>query len=191
MLTKRIFAYIVDMMIISLVATIIGMGFKNENINKLNTELDELTKSYVEEKIDSSKYLNQFVLIEHDIEKERVNSSIIEVMLLFGYFVILPFCYYGQTIGKKMFKIKVKATKGELTMSNLLIRTLIIDGLGVAIISLILVYLLPSMPYFITKLVIELCEFVVIIVSMIKISRTDKKVGLHDILAGTEVVEVK
>ncbi len=190
MLKKRIFAYLMDMMIIAIIMNIIGIFFISPNIKNLNFELDNVNTEFIDKKIDEETYMNRLVIIEHDLDKESINSNIIEVMLIFGYFVIVPFCFNGQTLGKKVFKIKIIAKNGELTLRNLLVRTLIIDGLGSSLILISIVYLISSMPYFIVKTVIQLIEVLIVILSIIKIKNPDKKVGIHDILAKTEVVEI-
>ena len=190
MLKKRILAYLIDMMVVAIIMNIIGIFMMNSNTTKLNEELDTLNNEVIDRKISEETYINRLVIIEQDMDKENLNTNIIELMLVFGYFVVVPFCFNGQTIGKKVFKIKIKAKNGDLTINSLLIRTLMIDGLSSLLVCISTIYLVDSMPYFIIKTGIRLIELVILIVSVVKIKNTEEKQGLHDRIAKTEVVEV-
>ncbi len=190
MLKKRILAYLIDMMLVAIIIYIIGIFMMNSNTTKLNEELNTLNNEVIDRKISEETYINRLVIIEQDMDKENLNTNIIELMLVFGYFVVVPFCFNGQTIGKKVFKIKIKAKNGDLTINSLLIRTLMIDGLSSLLVCISTIYLVDSMPYFIIKTGIRLIELVILVVSVVKIKNTEEKQGLHDRIAKTEVVEV-
>ncbi len=190
MLKKRILAYLIDMMVVAIIMNIIGIFMMNSNTTKLNEELNTLNNEVIDRKISEETYINRLVIIEQDMDKENLNTNIIELMLVFGYFVVVPFCFNGQTIGKKVFKIKIKAKNGDLTINSLLIRTLMIDGLSSLLVCISTIYLVDSMPYFIIKTGIRLIELVILVVSVVKIKNTEEKQGLHDRIAKTEVVEV-
>lgn len=184
----RLLAYILDALIISVVVTLISSIFPNSNYKKLNDELDKVTENYADKEINLKTYVYNYVDINQDMLKESLYTNLIQGFLIIGYFIILPVCNNGQTLGKKLFKIKIVSDKGELDYNQLIIRTLIVDGLGYLILSMALLYILPSFAYFITTSILSLVESVVTIISVAMIIKNDNRKGIHDILSGTKVI---
>lgn len=185
---SRILAYILDVLIISIVVTLISSIFTRNNYNKLNDELNKVTENYLNEEIDLSTFIYSQADITQDIDKENVYINLIQGFLIVGYFIILPMCNNGQTLGKKLLKIKIVSEKGELDYNQLIIRSLIVNGLGYLSLSMALLYILPSFAYFITTSILSLIETVVTIISAVMIIRNDSHKGIHDILSGTKVI---
>lgn len=188
-LKERVLAYIIDMIIVSLVFSLITVFFStSSNYKKLNNELEEVTNDFLEQKIDTVTYINKQADISHDMDKEIIMFNVLNGFILVGYFVILPYYYNGQTLGKKLLKIKIESKDGSLTLNQLIIRALIIDGLGSLIILLSLVYVLTGLPYFIVTSCLNLIEVVLTIVSVVFIIKRDDHRAIHDLLSGTEVI---
>ena len=194
---KRVVAYIIDMLIISTIINIFGIVFPQWSETSYKSQ-EEINRIF-EKQTDNGKAINDetFNIIIDETTKsiQRYDKELtlyhgVEVMILFGYFIILPMCANGQTVGKKLFKIKVTNENGKLTYKNLIIRTLLITEMGALTLTSIFVYILPSLPYFIFKDVLGLLELVILIVSLVKIIRNEKHLGLHDMIAKTEVVEI-
>ena len=56
--------------------------------------------------------------------------NIINCVIIILYFVVLPLYKNGQTLGKKIFKIKiVREDKEDLTANELIIRNIVVNGL--------------------------------------------------------------
>ena len=99
----RLVAYIIDMILVSLVCT--GIMFvvpKNNNYQKYMKEYEKIQTELIEEKIDVKEYFNKAVDIVYDIDYCNVFSMIIEVTLIILYFVVFQFYNKGQTFGKKL-----------------------------------------------------------------------------------------
>ncbi len=185
---SRLAAYILDAIIISLVLSLISGLFPNNNYKKLNDELNTITENYTENKIDTKTYLYNYADINQEMLKSSLYINIIQGLLIIGYYVILPMCNNGQTLGKKLLKIKVVSDKGELDYNQLIIRALILHGLGYWCLSMALLYIIPSFAYFVTTFILSFIETVVTVISAIMIARRDNHKGIHDILSGTKVL---
>ena len=194
---KRLPAYIIDMIVVTIIINIFGLMFPKwvELENKSQEELNNIFLKQTDNgEVLTDEAFN--IIIEksassiQEYDKEIIIYKGLEIMIIFGYFVILPLCMNGQTLGKKLFKIRVKAEDNRLTYKHLIIRTLLITDLGVLVLTSLFVYILPTLSYFIVKDVLALAEFIILIISFIKIVRNEKHLGLHDILAKTEVVEI-
>lgn len=186
---ERALAYIIDMIIVSLVFWVITVFFTtSSNYQKLSDELDTVTNDFINQKIDIDTYIYKQADISHDMDKEIIMFNVLNGFLLVGYFVILPYYYNGQTIGKKLMKIKIVSKSGELTLNQLLIRALIIDGIGSLVIMLSLVYILNGYSYFIVNSLLNVVETILTIISIVFIIRKENHRGIHDLLSGTEVI---
>lgn len=194
---KRLPAYIIDMIVITIIINLFGLVFpkwvelehkSQEQMNSIFTKQTDNGEQLTDEDFDiivadAAKTVQKY-------DKEIIIYRGLEVMIIFGYFIILPLCMNGQTLGKKLFKIRVKGTDDKLTYTKLIIRTLLITDLGVLVLTCMLVYILPAMSYFAIKNTLEFAELVILIISFVKIVRNEKHMGLHDIIAKTEVVEI-
>lgn len=187
MFKLRFFAYIIDMIIITLLLNVILCLFKpTNNYIKLNNELDNLNSSYMNGKIDELTFVNNRIDIVYALDRENFLSNILQGFILIGYFIILPYLNDGKTLGKKLMKIKIVGKDGILDYNKLIIRALLIDGLGYLLIMLGSVYILPSMGYFILTSALSILEFAIMLVGMIMIIK--KKDTIHDKISKTEVI---
>ncbi|MBQ9182077.1 MAG: RDD family protein [Bacilli bacterium] len=188
---KRLGAYIIDSLILTILLSIISIILPtSSNIINLEKEWDTHIDSYLNHEISTKQVITNYANIAHDIDKEQVGLSIVNGFFILIYFVIYPFLNDGQTLGKKLLKIKIQKDDGQLSLNDLIIRNFIVNGLLTLLISLALIYILPSMPYFITISILNFVQFILVIISgFMVIYRSDKK-GIQDILTHTTVVEI-
>ncbi|MCI8346340.1 MAG: RDD family protein [Bacilli bacterium] len=187
---QRLCAFIIDMFLISLVTSLITQPFiHSNNLQTLSNEVIDTLEQYQKKKIDINTYINRTVDISYDMARERGLSTIIEIAISIFYFVVYQFKCGGQTIGKKLLKIRVvKKDDSNLTMNNILFRSLIIDSILVDIIVLCLSIFVNKDIYFYGVGIVQLIQYIVIFVScLIILSRKDRQ-GIHDMVANTEVV---
>lgn len=186
---ERAFAYIIDMIIVSLAFSIITIFFNtSSNYKKLSQELNDVTNEFVNEEINFDTYIHKQADINHDMDKEIIMFNVLNGFLLVGYFVILPYYCSGQTVGKRVMGINIISNEGALTFNQLIIRALIIDGLGSLIILLSLVYILTGFPYYIVNMLINALEIILTIISIIFIIKRPDHRAVHDLLSGTKVI---
>ena len=201
---KRILAYILDsMVLILLVAFLTGPIQSNdkkvsEEFKNYSQEIVELTGEYFNKTSisDSKKALeleNKIKNLSEETKKAQykhryslyfLSQKIIILLLTIVYFVVFPFFNDGQTLFKKIFKIKVEYQ----SLSNLLIREelarnfictsfvlYLISGINYSLFSLYIKYITP------VTLTFMIINFLVFLI---------KKQAIHDIIAKTNVVEV-
>lgn len=187
---QRLCAFIIDMFLISLVSSLITQPFiHNNNLQTLSNEVTDTLEQYQKKKIDINTYINRTVDISYDMARESGLSTIIGIAISILYFVVYQFKSNGQTVGKKLLKIRVvKKDDSDLTMNNILFRSLIIDSILVDIIILCLSIFANKDVYFYGVGIVQFIQYVVIFVScLIILSRKDRQ-GIHDMVANTEVV---
>lgn len=192
-LKNRALAYFIDMLLFIIVILICTTFLKsNQNVAVLNLELDTINELALNHEISINTYLNRYADIMHNLDQEKVMINLINCIFIMGYFVMLPYFFEGRTLGKKILGSKVKRRDGELLMlSDLIIRNLIINGLGFMLISLCILYIAPSMIYFIIATLLGILQILLVIVSVFMVIYRKDNRGLHDVLSETMVVREK
>ena len=201
---KRVGAYIFDtIVLVALVVFLTGQIQSNdkkvsEEFKNYSQEIVELTGEYFSKASisDAKKALeleNRIKNLSEETKKAQykhryslyfLSQKIIILLLTIVYFVVFPFFNNGQTLFKKIFKIKVEYQ----SLSNLLIREelarnfictsfvlYLISGINYSLFSLYIKYITP------VTLTFMIINFLVFLI---------KKQAIHDIIAKTNVVEV-
>lgn len=188
---ERLGAFVIDFIIISMIVSLVTYPFTtNSNIEKLNNEAEKVIEQYQNGKIDANKYLSRSSDISYDLSKQTGLSSVISVIIFALYFIVFQYKNGGQTIGKKLLKIKISKSDGtELNINDVMFRALIIDFILYDIITLCITLFASKDVYFYSILIFEFIQYIVIFISAIMIlSRKDKR-GLHDVITHTEVIK--
>ena len=203
---KRILAYILDSLIllilVSFLITPIQLNDKKvfTEFKEHSKEILDVTADYI--KVVSSNDVKKSLELEKKVKSLGENSKklqykhryslyflsqkILTVLLTIVYFVIFPIFNDGQTLFKKIFKIKVeydtilKYLLREEMARNFVLTSLILYFIASFNYSLFSLYLGYITPITLSFMIINFIVFLV---------NKDNK-ALHDIIAGTSVVEV-
>jgi uncharacterized RDD family membrane protein YckC len=187
---KRLGAYILDAVIVSLIFSVLTMFIKeSNNLINLNNQLNTISENFINKTITMKEYFNQYSSIEYLISKEMFLQNLFSLILMIGYFVILPYYYNGQTIGKKLMKIKIVKEDDKLTINDLALRSLLSNGIAMTFIELALIFLIKDTAYFITISILSFIQFLLVITSIFMILYRKDKKALHDIVCKTLVVD--
>lgn len=192
MFSQRLLAFIIDVFILSIIAAlIISFIPVNNTASKLYDEQNKILEDYIDGNYNMEDYVNKMIDIEYDISKYTVVSSLVAIVISLLYYVVYP-CYNdGQTIGKKILKIKVKKVNDkELSMNDLLIRSMINNSILLNIICVILVLLLNKNLYLTISSLFNSIQYLIMFISVILIAFSKSSQGIHDRIVKTEVVMV-
>ena len=195
---KRVMAYIIDVLIFSIVLTPII------NWSVINPYVDEYTENYSEYtelveqanagEIDTEtdEYKDKIVDLNYNINKYKVISSSISVVGFLLYFAVLQWALKGQTIGKKIMKIRVVANNEDkkLNVGNYILRSLILNNIIFSIILIIGVYIFKAPGYYTLSMVISYLQLLVMSLIMLMVVLRKDYRGLHDFVAGTKVIDL-
>lgn len=190
---KRIIAYFVDILIISIISTIISIPFsKSEDYQKVSKELHEITDKYKKEEINENEYLDMYENINYKLTKLSVNETIIIVVVSSLYFVLFNYYNNGQTLGKKLMKLRIVSSDNEkLSINNYVIRSLVVNTTLSNLITVVLILTLSKEKYLIYDSKFSaVFGLLYIICFCFILYRSDGK-GLHDLLASTIVANEK
>lgn len=190
MFSQRVLAFLIDLVLLSMITSLITMFIPmNDTATKLYEEQNRVLEDYVAGNVPMEEYVNQLIDLGYDISKQTVIISIVGVVISLLYYVVYPCYNNGQTFGKKLMKIKIKKTNDkELSMNDLLIRSMINNSILVNIITIALVLFLSKDLYLSMSSLLSSVQSLVLIISLIMIAFTKNAQGLHDKIAKTEVV---
>lgn len=189
---RRIGAFCTDYVILTLILSFITAGVITNN-SSFYTEINDIGKLYADGEISTSEYNDKIMKLEYDYQKLNVSVNIVNVVLFVGYFVLFGFFNKGQTLGKKLFKIRVVDKSGDnVSLSSMVIRSLFIYGI-ISCFYCIICTLLSLSDIFIYsyKYVVNIESILLFICFLMVMYKKDGR-GLHDLVAKTNVIgEVK
>lgn len=207
--TKRILAYVLDIVLLSLISTVISMSPLNPNYDKTaelqltyqesmdewnkeisSIDLDESSTGVMEDAI--KEYLNVSKDYAYEVNRLSIYDTIYTSIIIFLYFGVLAYFMDGSTLGKKIMNIKVTDEKENTPPVPILtIRAFILYGTIFNLLYLILAFILNKDAFLIAYTILSFISYgisIAIIASLL--IRKDKR-GLHDLIAHTKVEERK
>lgn len=186
---QRLFAFIIDTMIVSLVVSLIATPFINEEkINSLNEQAIELSQKLMDNDITFNDYYYQYMDLTYDIARNNGIVTFISVSLGIIYFVVFQIYNNGQTFGKKFMKIKVISENGDLTMNQMIFRALISNSILVDLLTLVFLIFTGKQVYFYCVGLFSLVHYIITIISIFMVMYSKNGYAVHDKLVHTKVV---
>ncbi len=188
---ERLGALVIDLVIITLCTSIFStFVVDKDNYEKLTKESSELMEKYMNGKIKPTTYINRASDISYDLARTTGGLSIITIGIYILYFIVFQFKNNGQTIGKKVFKLRVISNdEKELTMNNFAIRSLLVNNILGDLIILSLSILGTKNMYFASSMLVQVIEYgLIFAIAITVLSRKDKR-GIHDLITNTRVIK--
>ena len=187
---ERFAAYFIDIMLVSIIISIVGYTLPN-NTDKYQKQLTEITDKYLDNEVSAEEYANEYMEILYNNQKSNIIGSSISVILTIAYFVVFQYMNKGQTLGKKLLKIRVvdKDTNKPTTIVKGLIRTLFILNIASGVLNILFVYTLNKTSYFLGYGFVSGLEWLFIIITIFFVLYRKDGRGLHDMMTNTTVIK--
>lgn len=187
---KRVVAYIIDYFIVALIASLFA------RVQILNPQYDEYMKEYqnytesLKEIMTDESGAGKLESMSYDLAKKSININIISLVVSVIYFVGFQFINKGQTLGKKILKLKLIDTENEkLKFYQVLLNSAVINNLVTTGLTILFITYMSKATYLKYSQVLQLLEIGLLLGSLaFMIMRNDGR-GLHDLLAKTNVVK--
>lgn len=189
---KRIAAYILDILIVTFLSTVLTYFLPaNKEYEENAARYLELFNSYTKEEITKEEFTKETNDVIYVMNYNSVTTTVVNTVLTISYFVVLTYFMNGQTIGKKIMKLKIVSNdQKKLTMNNYLIRSLLINSVLMNIISIISIIGLSKAMYIkVNDITTYLFGILYIVTFGMILFREDRR-GLHDYIALTRVIDV-
>ncbi len=189
---KRIIAFVIDIVIVSLVVSLINLlpldPYKDKYKDAYEKYNEVVQKSTEDEKND---YKNEIIELNYEVYKYRTYSSMFSATALILYFGVLPLVMNGQTLGKKIMKLRVVSNnEKKLNFWKYLIRIVILNNIWLSLINIGAVYVVSGVKFYYVTYVISMLSSLIYMLNLIMVMFRKDNRGLHDMVAGTKVIEV-
>ncbi len=187
---KRVGAYLLDCTILFFALILVNLFVPTfGNIRELNERLTDMTDKYMAHEITAKELTEESQDINYDISKATYLSSIAGVVIYILYFVVLPVYNNGQTLMKKVFKIKVlKTDDSKVDINTMFIRCLLPYGILMNLVLVLLLLFVSKSLYLNINSALSTIHMFLMIITIIMMA-TQKR-GLHDYMANTKVEEI-
>lgn len=188
---QRFAAFILDVSIVSMVASMIAYPFLDMNsIDKLSESSTQIVEDYMKQEISIEEYTNESISVSYEMARKQGILSLITIFLNILYFVVFQIKNDGQTIGKKLLKIKVSSNDGnQLTMNQMIFRSLVINSILIDMVNFCVLLFTNQMAYFYGVGILSMIRFTIIAASGFMVMFSEKRQGIHDLIAHTDVVK--
>ena len=163
-----------------------------EEYKKIKLEVKEYSDDDIKKLSNELMLAYQDKSLEAAVKQQRLSvpMSIISIVIILLYFGVLQYYLKGQTIGKKVFKLKVynvEDKEKEIPLINYLIRGFLISGSIFSIINSILCYVMDMNTYSYAYNYIFSFQTIYIGIFAIIFVFTESNRSIHDYILKTNV----
>ena len=202
---KRCGAYLIDLLIISLLVSLISqINFLTPNQAKYTSVVNEYNE-YMESNFGNVTSIETDELITEEyadymykINYYALSYSLIEIVVIILYFTLFPLFNNNQTIGKRLFKIKVETLNGDNVSTwkhfvRAILTPICANVIFYNIITLVLnvssLFIFKGLTYLYINVVINYIITIFCYIDVIMaLVRKDRR-SLRDVICKTRVVE--
>lgn len=187
----RILAYVFDAFLITFVASFLFSFFPQaETVQKLNEQQIEVQEQFLDQEIDVETYIAQSLDLSYDIAYQNVIYVIFDVALGVLYFVVFQYKNQGQTLGKKLMRVRIVSSEedGKVSINQYLFRALILQAILINVLSVIGVLVFSKDIYGSFSYGLSFVQIGINLVTLFMILFRKDGRGVHDVIAKTWVV---
>ena len=192
-LYKRFIAFVIDLLIVTLLSGIISLIFTDsERYDSSSEKLIELTRKFTALEVERDDYYKEFDELNYTLTKESLSVTIITCGVTVVYFVVLSYFCNGITLGKYIMKLRIKSAKDKkLNILNYLLRSLLVNMLLSNLASIILVSVLSKDSFIAVYPKVSNAITICMLLSVLFMLYRDDGRGIHDLMGSTVVVNMK
>jgi len=186
---KRIIAFVIDIVIVSLVVSLITLDPYKDKYKDAYEKYNEVVQKSTED--EKNDYKDEIIELNYEVYKYRTYSSMFSATALILYFGVLPLVMNGQTLGKKIMKLRVVSNnEKKLNFWKYLIRIVILNNIWLSLINVGAVYVVSGVKFYYVTYVISMLSSLIYMLNLIMVMFRKDNRGLHDMVAGTKVILV-
>ena len=145
----------------------------------------------MQNEIDTEDFISKYVDIYYKLARDNGFVSLVSIFVGICYFVVYQTYNKGQTLGKKLLKIKVVSDDGDLFMNQMIMRSFLANFILINLISFLFMLFSDKYTYFYSSGVLELIQYIIVFISAIMIMFRKDGCSVHDLLVHTKVVREK
>lgn len=192
MQTKRMIAYMIDLLLITSILMILFSILPSDlKTQKVQTKIDQIGEEYASGEMNKMTYFMTLSSLEKNLDQNQALEIVIDSVLIVIYFIIVPYIWNGFTVGKRIMNLKIVSNENKkVHLMSLFMRAFIIDGLLASLLIIFGIYVIDESFYLSFVSILAILQLLSLIVSYFMIKyRRDLK-GLDDILSHSKVVKI-
>lgn len=183
---RRIFSYIIDILFVSF---LVAMFYQVKGINPNQNDYSKWQKEYlkyIEKPTEPNYSLDE---ISYNLTKYGKTYIVIDVFVYAGYFILFQKYNNGQTLGKRINKIKIETDDESLSFKPFVVRLLLLYNLVPQVISSLLVTFVSKNAYLVYYKYIILINNIFLLTVFILFLKN--KETFYDKLTNSKVIDIK
>lgn len=185
---SRFGAFVIDAIIVLFVSgLIVGFLPTTKKYEAAAEKQSELIDKILSTEVELDKAYDEIYEIRYELDKESIHITLVTIIIYLAYYGTFAYYKNGQTLGKKLMRIKVEA-ENDSNMTFIL-RTAFIHGGFTALISVVGVLFLDKSAYAGLYAICSLVNFAILLISAIFCMVREDGKGLHDLLFKTSVIK--
>lgn len=204
---RRVGAYLLDILVVSLLAMLVGqLNFINPNKDKYLRIYDEYVE-YYESNFGNTTTMEAEDLINdeyagymYDLQYYAIGNTLAETLVIILYFTLFPLFNNNQTIGKRIFKIKVVHSADDTKTVSIwqhairsvllpIVANIILYNAVTSLLNVVMLFIFNGVDYLYTNLAITYIINTICYADVIAMFARKDHRSLHDIICKTKVVE--
>lgn len=187
---QRFLAFLIDILFVSFLATLITAPFvDSKKISNLEKKSAEIIEKFQNKELDNTGYLQEYTDIYYKLARSSGLVSLATIVINILYFVVYQIYTKGQTLGKKLLRIRIVPTEGELFMNQMLFRAFIANFILFDIVSFGIMLFSPRRIYLYMIILLEMIQWIITFISVVMIMTRKDGCAIHDKLTHTVVLK--
>ena len=194
-LFKRLGAYVFDIFVVSMLVSLLSyLPILNPNRTQYSEKYNELVnvyEQYSQSEISESEYTEAGIPITYELYRLNIYYVAIDIVIVILYFGVLPYFLKGQTLGKRLFQLRIVGAKDKpLSIVNYLLRCVVLNNVIISIVLQCIVYFMSVDTFYPVYQNVNLVGYIILYISLFMIIVRRDGRGLHDMVANTKVVYI-
>lgn len=189
---QRLVAFFIDFIIVSLIVSIISIPFTDtKKVEKLQKDSVELMESFTNNQIDLDEFTNKYIDSYYKLCRANGMISLLSIFIGVCYYIVYQLYQNGQTIGKKIMRIRIISDDGDLFMNQMIFRAFISNFILNDICVFLFMLFSSKYVFFYSAGLIEFIQYIMVFASIIMIMYRSDGCAIHDKLFHTKVIREK
>lgn len=187
---RRIFAYLLDMGIITFFMSILPFLQKEKNI-PLKNDFDFINELFTNKVITQIEYFDNVKEIMYQYTRQNIYTIFLGIFTILFFIILIPSMNKGKTIGKQLFGIQIQKNDQKSPFLSYIARAIINFGFLFLLVNGVSVWILKSKEYTFLLLITLFLQILLVMINGFMVLYSKSKKGLYDRIYHTTVEKIR